>query len=295
MTLMALHVLLSHRPGTLPMRSLAIRTGRHHPSPRGALMRSVSPSLSELAHAASDLGRPIGRLDSSSHTANAVDTLCPLDSLAQPQRWLWMHGVRCGPVVAEVAVPCGWCVASDRAITVAADRHGVALIYEPCQAELRAPRDVEELVADATLRLLGAPTPPPWQTPDQLCDAHWLDQLLEICLISPLGEPPPWQILASLHPCATRSATPELIRHERQRSMSTWASLKTEIIEGRAPWGSLDPALAAWFDEGSMARWLWTAYPDQSTMLNELEELLRPADFGRVIATIGTQNQGRTA
>ena len=249
-------------------------------------MRSVSPSLTELARTASDLERPLGRLGPSSTTIGSRGALCPLDSLARPRRWPWMHGVRCGPVVAEVAVPCGWCAKSDQPITVAADRLGTALIYEPCQVEPRLPAEVEELLADATLRLLGAPTRSPWQSPASLTDAHWLDQLLEVCLISPLGEPPPWPILATLHPCATGVATPELIRHERQRSMSTWATLKAEIIDGRAPWVSLTPTLATWFDEGSLARWLLAAYPDQSTMLGELEELLRPADFGRVAATI---------
>lgn len=243
-------------------------------------MQSVSLSLSILAQTASELRRPLGRLGS------APAELCPLDSLSHPERWLWMQGVRCGPAIIEVAVPCGWCVEAERPITVAADRTGEVLVHEPCLLKPRRPAEVESLVADATLRLLGAATPPPTYAPSVLSDVFWLDQLLEICLISPLGEPPPWPVLASLHPCASGAATPELIRHERDRAMSTWRVLQNDLIEARAPWVPVTPALAAWFDEGSLARWLQATYPDVSTMLGELAELLRKADFQRVLATL---------
>jgi hypothetical protein len=244
------------------------------------MMRSVSLSLSNLARTASDLRRPLGRLSA------APNDPCPLDSLSRPERWLWMHGVRCGPAINEVAVPCGWCVEAQQAITVAADRTGEVLVYEPCLREPRRPVLVEGLIADATLRLLGAATPPPSSSPRVLSDVFWLDQLLEICLLSPLGEPPPWPVLASLHPCFSGAATPELIRHERDRTLSTWAELQNDVIRARVSWVPVTPALAAWFDEGSLARWLNASYPDVSTMLDELAELLRDVDFQRVLATL---------
>lgn len=197
-----------------------------------------------------------------------------------------MHGVRCGPAIGEVAVPCGWCVEAEQAITVAADRTGEVLVFEPCLRETRRPDLVEDLLADATLRVLGASTPAPISCPSALSDVFWLDQLLEICLLSPLGEPPPWPVLAASHPCASGAATPELIRHERDRTLSTWAELRSDVIGARMSWVPVTPALAAWFDEGSLARWLHACCPEVSTMLDELAELLREADFQRVLATL---------
>ena len=244
------------------------------------MMRSVSLSLAALARTASDLQRPLGRLSSPS------GHICPLDSLSHPNQWLWMHGVRCGSIVDEVAVPSCWGMEAEGLVTVAADRSAHVVVFEPWHQALRSPADAEALVADATLRLLGVSTPPPNETPIELSNAFWLDQLLEICLISPLGEPPPWPVLASLHPCAARAAKAGLARPERGFLAPTWAELRTDVIDGRAPWVPLTPTLAAWFDEGSLARWLHASYPDVATMLEELAELLQPADFDRVLTTL---------
>jgi hypothetical protein len=248
-------------------------------------MRSVSLSLAALARSASDLHRPLGRLNTPS------GQICPLDSLSRPNQWPWMHGARCGPIVDEVAVPCGWWGEAKGPITVAADRFAHIVVFEPWGEGLRLPANAEALAVDATLRLLGVSTPPPDETPVELSNTFWLDQLLEICLISPLGEPPPWPILAALHPCATRASIPGLVRHERGFPAPTWKELRVDIINGRVPWVPLAPTLAAWFDEGSLARWLHAGYPDVATMLDELAELLRPVDFERVLATLTSSQQ----
>ena len=189
----------------------APRDPERSPSPVSfrSMMRSVSLSLAALARSASDLHRPLGRLNTPS------GQICPLDSLSLPNQWPWMHGARCGPIVDEVAVPCGWWGEAKGPVTVAADRFAHIVVFEPWGEGLRLPANAEALAVDATLRLLGVSTPPPDETPVELSNTFWLDQLLEICLISPLGEPPPWPILAALHPCATRASIPGLVRHER--------------------------------------------------------------------------------
>ena len=244
------------------------------------MMRSVSHSLAALARTASALQRPLGRLSfPSGH-------LCPLDSLSRPNQWRWMHGARCGPSVDEVAVPYGWCIDGEGPITVAVNRCAHAVVFEPCRDALRLPANAEALVVDAALRLLGVSTPPPNETPSELIDAFWLDQLLGLCMISPLGEPPSWPILAALHPCTTGFPVSGLVRHEQASAMSTWEQLRTDVMNSRVPWVPLTPTLAAWFDEGSLARWLHAGFPDTETMLNELAELLPPVDFERVLASL---------
>lgn len=250
-------------------------------------MRSVSRSLAALARTASDLQRPLGRLSS------PAGHLCPLDSLSHPNQWRWMHGARCGPIIDEVAVPCGWCIDGEGPIIVAANRSAHVVVFEPCHNILRLPADVEALVVDAALRLLGVCTPPPTETPSELSDVFWLDQLLELCMRSPLGEPPSWPIMAALHPCATttRVAVSGLVQPTQASAMSTWEQLRTDIIDGRVPWVPLTPTLAAWFDDGSLARWLHASFPDVATMLNELAELLSPVDFARVLATLTSSHR----
>lgn len=240
-------------------------------------MRPVPPSLSTLAHHAGDLERPLARLSGSAF---------PLSSLAHGRHWRWMHGVRCGPAATEVAVPFVRCFVCGVLRVIAADRDGEVVVFDACLQRPRRPDALEELVVDAALRLLGLPTPPPVDSPATLSDTVWLDQVFDLCLLSPVGEPPPWTMLSALHPCARGVPTPEAIRHERQRSLGSWTDLRTAVLEGGAGWVPAPAALAEWFDEGSFARWIRGAVPDPETMVEELAELLRPPDFRRVLSTL---------
>ena len=246
-------------------------------------MRSVPPSLSTLARHASDSHRPLARVSGAAF---------PLNSLAGGQHWSWMHGVRCGSAVTEVAVPFEWCMVCDMPLTIAADRSGEAVVFDACFEHPRGPGVLDELVVDAALRLLGIATPMAVDSPGVVSDGIWLDQIFDLCLLSPLGEPPPWPMLGALHPCARGVPTPEMIRYERQRSLGSWSGLREAVLDGCAGWVPVSAALAQWFDEGSVARWTQATAPDPQTMIDELADLLRPADLRRVLSTL---DQDQTA
>jgi len=240
-------------------------------------MRSVPSSLSILAHHATGLSRPLARVSGSSF---------PLGSLATNRHWSWMHGVRCGPAVTEVAVPFDWCAACDAPLSMAADRNGTLVVVDLCFDGPRRPRPLEDLVVDAALRLLGVATPEATATPAAVSDGVWLDRIFDLCLLSPLGEPPAWPMIAALHPCARGIPTSEMIRYERERSLGTWSALRGEVLDGHADWLPVPVALADWFDEGSFARWAQATIPDMATMVGDVAELLRPSDFRRVLSTL---------
>ncbi len=196
--------------------------------------------------------------------------------------WTDVHGIRCGTSVDAIGFPFGWSERSARPFAVAIDRRDRPLLLDPDRPRPLRIDDPESLVLDAARRTLGLPTPEPSASTLDLSDAVWLDRLLAATLDFPLGEPPTWPILASLHPLADGSTTAEGLRHRRHQLCGDWSRFHEAATESGVGWAGVSTSLAAWFDAGSLSRWLFAALADPREMLTELGELLRPEDFAQV-------------
>lgn len=168
---------------------------------------------------------------------------------------------------------------------LAVDRDGEAVLFDPL---LDVPYDVgaePSIALDAAWRALGLQTPAPDRSVAEYLDAVWLDRILDLTLDAPLGEPPAWAVAASLHPSAPpRSGlmSPEHLVHHRRGDAVGWADFREAVIERRTGWPPITAGLAAWFDEGSFCRHLMAQLPEPSVVLDELAELLAPADFASI-------------
>ncbi len=237
------------------------------------MTRPIPQHLQHLADDAIRRDRAVGLIDGS---------VVALTTLADQPDWTPIHGVRCGPAVGAVAFPFGWRPQHKLPLALAIDRSDTAVVVEPKRPGALFVDEEESLLLDAGRRALGLPTPPPASTPLQLNDAIWLHRILELTLDSPLGEPPPWPVLSCLHPLSEGSLTPEGLRHRRRAVHTEWHTVHQQAQRTGVDWVRLTPAMAAWFDHGSFARWLLASLPEATTIAAELGELLRPSDFARV-------------
>jgi len=268
---------LSHPEATL---NFPLRSGRIVVTPalrESTMTRPVPRYLHRLARAAIRQDQPVGL---------AENTVVALTLSRGEPDWTQVHGVRCGPEVRAIAFPFGWCVEFDMPLALAIDRRDTAIVVDPHRPDALFVDEPESLLLDAARRVLGLPTPPPDTTPLHLNDMVWLHRILELTLDSPLGEPPPWPLLACLHPLSNGNHTPEGLRHRRKALHTDWHSVHRLAQTTGVDWVPLTPAGAAWFDLGSFSRWLLAALPDSATMLQELGELLRPSDYTRVASTL---------
>jgi len=241
------------------------------------MTRPVPRYLHRLARAAIRQDRPVGLAD---------NTVVALTLGHSSPDWTHVHGVRCGPEVRAIAYPFGWCDEFDMPLALAINRSDTAIVVDPHRADALFVDDGESLLIDAARRVLGLPTPAPGATPLHLNDMVWLHRIFELTLDSPLGEPPPWPLLACLHPLSDGSHTPEGLRHRRGALRTDWQSVHQLAQATGVDWVPLTPTGAAWFDLGSFSRWLLASLPDPATVLRELGELLRPSDYTRVAGTL---------
>ncbi len=241
------------------------------------MTRSTPSALFGLAKATIEHQRPLGLVEG---------RIVALTLRPGAPDWTDVHGLRCGPAVAAAAFSFGWSDRCDRPLAFALDRHHTAIVADPQLTEPLFVDEEDSLLLDAARRVLGLHTPPPNRTPLELNDAVWLDRMLEMVLGHPLGEPPLWPVLASLHPLSDGCPTPETLRHHRNSLRTDWSEVHELASAIGVDWVPLTAAGAAWFDAGSLSRWLFAALPEPSTMLTELRELLRPSDFARVSTSL---------
>ena len=200
-------------------------------------------------------------------------------------RGLPLLGTRFGPSVDAVASRVGFGRPHNPPPVVAVDRYGEAVMVDPL---LDTPYDVSgepSIVVDAALRALGIATPLPDRPVAAFLDAVWLDRALAATLEAPLGEPPGWGDLASLHPCAPdrpRLLSPEHLVHRRRSGAHSWSAFRSSLIERSITWPPVTGALAAWFDPGSLCRHLFSYLPEPEVVRAELGELLSPHDVARI-------------
>jgi hypothetical protein len=137
-------------------------------------------------------------------------------------------------------------------------------------------------------RTLGLPTEPPERPAAEWWRAYWLDALVSAAADEPGRVPDPDRPLTSTLPPALVQALvdePELC-HE-----VGWPRLRALAAAPEAPDEAgpaavraaivafVDPATAAWLDDGSFARWLIGALPSVDELLELAEALVPTATF----------------
>jgi len=206
-----------------------------------------------------------------------------------------LNGLRAGPGVEAAAFPLSWDGHSPSS-AISVRRSGEMLVAArqaglPDSAGSLATLvvvDHNALVVDLARRIMGLPTSPAPASTTSLHDTLWLDRMVETCLAAPIGEAPPLAQLLALHPSANgrhrqsadgaqATMTTEALRHLRSRSSADWSRLHAEACDHGVAWAGIGPALASWFDPGSLARWLFSMLPEPEAMLDELGELVGPA------------------
>ena len=130
-------------------------------------------------------------------------------------------------------------------------------------------------LADMCRRALGLPTPPSEVGVDALTAALWADRVLAAALA---GEPLDRRRVAALRPGPVRS----------------WGEVRTARAAGA--WGELDidPADAAWMDDGAFARWVLAALPDPVDTVGDLVDVV-PDDALAPLASVVYWSATRSA
>ena len=204
-------------------------------------------------------------------------------------RGLPLLGCRFGSSVDAVASRVGFGRPGSPPPVVAADRYGEAVMLDPLLDEGFDATDEPSIVVDVARRALGVDTPPPTRSVAAYLDAVWLDRALDVTLDAPLGDPPDWQRVAALHPSAPATPallSPEHLVHRRRCDSVSWPTFRSAVTRRQTRWPPITGALAAWFDDGSFSRHLFSLLPEPAAMRAELAELLRPSDVAWIESVV---------
>lgn len=140
-------------------------------------------------------------------------------------------------------------------------------------------------VTDALRRCLKLPTAPPPVGTAELFAALWLGDL------AATGRSQSWAEVALRHPAMQllgrdghRPQPEELIGAGRALHRAlTWERLRSRAATGRLDAGvELDPAVAAWMDDGMFARWVLGGLPPLPVLLSGCAGVLSPPVVRRV-------------
>ena len=141
-------------------------------------------------------------------------------------------------------------------------------------------------IVDVCRRSLGLRTAAPESTTTGLWNAIWLDRVLVSILDDDLGASrPSWLAIVAMHPAATRTTTEavELAFDARRRGAELgWPIARRRCAEGLLEIADLDPADAAWMDDGMFSRFARDGYVGHQPLLDDLAELLPVAVARRV-------------
>lgn len=137
----------------------------------------------------------------------------------------------------------------------------------------------EGRLLDACRRALALPTPPPRRPVGELWAQCWLDRVVEALADGAVMGPAE---ATALHPLAPllSATSPDLADLARNTVASTtWAELRELAADGlgRGLTPPVDPAVAAWMDDGMFARWCADAFPPSAELLEAVAELAPPA------------------
>ena len=131
---------------------------------------------------------------------------------------------------------------------------------------------------DACRRVLGLATPPPLLGPHVWRTLRWLDLVLAAVLDADLGVPPVWPVLAALDAGDAVG-----------RQWWSWGALRIACAVGELEVPCVDPATAAWMDDGLFARESIAAFPPLVDSLGDLRQLLPPSTFDLIVAEVSEQ------
>lgn len=140
-------------------------------------------------------------------------------------------------------------------------------------------------IPDLLLRTLGLPTPPPPVPAAEWWRAHWLDALVSAAAERPGEEPDPGHPVTGALPPALVQA---LVDEPEICSPTGWGRMRAlaaapdppdapgpaAVREAVTPF--VDPAVAAWMDDGCFARWLLDALPSVDELLELAAALVTP-------------------
>lgn len=149
-------------------------------------------------------------------------------------------------------------------------------------------------LSDACRRVLALPTPPPPADTCLLFALLWLDEVAATVQLAP-SRRLTWPEVAALHPFASllnaddTPAPPDDRLPALGRAFAQawpWSRLWTSCAAGAQPIAGIDPATAAWADEGSFARMLLERHPELSDLVAALDALLAPPVARRIHETL---------
>jgi hypothetical protein len=149
------------------------------------------------------------------------------------------------------------------------------------------------LIPDLCLRALGLPTAP-GPSSNELHARDWLLGVLDLLDGAPVD--PPWEALAREHPVVARvhAADPSMAAVAIERldvagraygQAWPWSRLRTRWAESGGAFG-LTPEELTWMDDGLLARWCLSAYPDLDDLLDAVSALLPTVKALRIAGLI---------
>lgn len=134
-------------------------------------------------------------------------------------------------------------------------------------------------IPDLCRRVLALPTAPAPATTAELWTSCWLDRVLDAW-----GQPlrrrqiaSSWGEIARLHPAAEPTATDpdQLVAAAADHAaIWSWAALRSSPHLIPLPHGQVAAHVAAWMDDGFLARWVLGAVPAVGTLTTDLRALL---------------------
>jgi hypothetical protein len=144
----------------------------------------------------------------------------------------------------------------------------------PTVVDLCGPPEACGRVPDTCRRVLGLPTPPATIDPTVMWSIDWLDRVLVEVLRRDLDAPPlTWPAVERLYRGRDRDAAP-------------WAILRRECACGLLAIGGIDPATAAWMDDGMFSRQVIASYPELHELVADLGDLLPGPVWTEVVARL---------
>jgi hypothetical protein len=192
-------------------------------------------------------------------------------------------------------------------VTVLIDRSGGAAgVMRLADDVVPLPGRPEGTVADACRRVLGLPTAPPPPSTLVLWTLTWLDRLVDAASRADASTRlTTWADVADLHAAAGPTVgrpgcAPDPVSLAASAAALAeawpWSRLRAEPAVADVPGPPLPPELAAWMDDGMLARWLLSRVPGEADLMAAVHALLAPvlADGVEAVVRAAADDPGLT-
>jgi hypothetical protein len=169
-------------------------------------------------------------------------------------------------------------------VLVARDGHVVSRVRQGDQVMTEPP--ASGITLDCLQRALGLPTAPAAVPVSHLLSLLWLDRVVRAA--RGRRQPLRWGQVSRLHPAVELAAAIpgvadtylESVVEELDRSVN-WDRLRQLVMAGGWPVFGITPEEAAWFDGGSLSRWVFAQWPSVPVLLAEVRRALPSAEARR--------------